>query len=217
MRTIRILAAGLGVVALLPAAGFAQSGRSFDNSWFWGVKGGVALIEAGGEKTAAPMGGIDWLITRQHTALNLSVEQAFFDKTSGIFDPSVAGSVRPVAIKDMRRYSLTMIGIPKAFGAVRPYAGIGLALNVIRKASPEGTFTSTANQDSVFTKVNDQSSRVSFVATLGVQAQYSRVSLFGQVSSMPTRDNFLLNGSPTTTLLEAGIRYNIGDAIEKMK
>jgi hypothetical protein len=33
---------------------------------------------------------------------------------------------------------------------------------------------------------------------------------------MPTRNRFLINGRSNTYLLEAGLRYNLVDAIEKL-
>jgi hypothetical protein len=39
--------------------------------------------------------------------------------------------------------------------------------------------------------------------------------LFLQASSMPTRNNFLFSRSSYTFVVEAGLRYNFGSAIEK--
>lgn len=217
MRTIRAFALGLTCVALLPAVGLAQNGRQFNDSWFWGAKGGVAMFKSAVENVTAPTAGVEWLITRSQVALNLSVEQAFFDTQAGVFDPSSPGSFRPVDVSDFRRYQIGLLAFPKAYGSWRPYAGLGLGVVVIRDANPEGTYTSTANQDSVLTSVNDQSSRVSLAMTAGLQAQFSAFSLFGQVTAMPTRARFLINGSQYTNMFEIGIRYNLVGAIDNSK
>ena len=157
------------------------------------------------------------LITRSHVALNVSVEQAFFDTKAAVFDATSTGSIRPVGISDLRRYNASVLFFPTQFGAIRPYAGIGLALNVIQSAQPEGTFSSSEAQSSVFTAVDQQSSRTSPVLTVGAQAQVQRVSLFAQAATMPTRNNFLINGAANTFMLEAGIRYNLLRAIDRLQ
>ena len=217
MRTIRTLVAGAACIALLPAVGFAQNGRSFTDSWFWGAKGGVTTFESASERVTAPHVGAEWLITRSRVALAISVEQAFFETVAGVFDPTSVGSVRAVDVADLRRYHMGLMLFPKRFGALRPYGGLGLAINVVQDAAPRGSFTSPASQDTIFRRVDDQSSRASLVVTAGLQAQYSRVSVFGQLSSMATRSNFLLNGSANTFMLEGGIRYNLVGAIESLK
>ena len=64
--------------------------------------------------------------------------------------------------------------------------------------------------------VNDASSRTTPVFTLGGQYDFSRSAVFVQATAMPTKNRFLINGKPTTYLLEAGLRYNLTDAIEKL-
>ena len=155
------------------------------------------------------------MITRTKIAMYVSVEQSFFDTQGGVFDPTSAGSMRVVDIEDSRR-STCSCSRSQRFGAFRPYAGLGFALIMIRDAQPEGTFTSPASQDSVFTNVDDQSSRTTPVLTLGTQLDFSRAALFVQASTMATRHRFLINGKANTYLLEAGLRYNLVDAIEKL-
>ncbi len=219
MRMVRTFGLAF-VAALLPVVSSAQSAKTsrtdFNDSWYWGLKGGSTMFTAGengSTKISAPTFGAEWLITRTSIALNLSVEQSFFDNTSGVFDPSVAGSVRPVSIKDMRRYQASMFFIPKAFGSVRPYAGVGYALNVIQNANPEGTYLSAASQSAILKSVNEQSSRASVAFTVGAQMQVQRAAIFAQGVTMPTRNNFLLNGASNTFLIEAGVRYNLVGAI----
>ena len=220
MRSIRTLTAGLAWSALLPAMAAAQAApqklRSFADSWYWGAKGGVSMFGAVAEDINAPTFGGEWLITRTRVALYASVEQSFFDTQGAVFDGSSTGSARIVDIKDSRRYNVQMFAFPARYGAFRPYAGLGFALITIRDAQPEGTFVSPASQDTVLAMVNDASSRTTPVFTLGGQFDFQRSAVFVQASAMPTKNRFLINGRPTTYLLEAGLRYNLTDAIEKL-
>ena len=54
------------------------------------------------------------------------------------------------------------------------------------------------------------------VFTLGSQYDFQRAALFVQASTMATRNRFLINGNANTYLIEAGLRYNVVDAIEKL-
>jgi hypothetical protein len=219
MRIVRKLGLGF-LAALVPAIATAQqavSDRSgFDNSWFWGIRGGMASIDAGAGRVAAPSIGGEWFITRSKAALSFAIDHTFFDEVSGVLDPSFAGGVRPVDIKDMRRYSMTILAIPVSYGGLRPYAGVGVSLNTIQNAEPAGTFADTTSLKFVFDQVDRQRSRVSAVFTGGFMYQVGRAALFGQASAMPTRDNFLLSGGSHTFLFEGGIRYNLATALDKV-
>jgi len=215
-----ILAPTLSAPTMAEAQSPSRAPRGFEDSWFWGVKGGSTMFTtgpSGNEKVSAPTVGAEWIITRSRAALYLSVEQAFFDRTAGVFDPSSAGSVRPVDISDLRRYGAGIFLYPVRYGSIRPYGGLGLAINVIQNAEPEGTYSSEESQSAVFSAVDEQSSRVSAAFTLGVQAQVQRVSLFAQAVTMPTRSNFLINGSANTFVFEAGVRFNLLGAIERLQ
>jgi hypothetical protein len=220
MRIARTVAKVVAVTAFVPSLAFAQAAtRPSNDAWFWGVKGGAMIFKTGvdGESmVTAPSIGAEWFLTRTHIALNVSVEQSFFDDQSGVFDATVAGSVRPVDISDWRRYAATLYFLPANRGALRPYAGLGMALNVIQNATPVGQFTSEVGMDSVFTQVNRFSSRASVVLSGGAQYQIGNSAVFGHVSAMPTRSNFLVNGSAYTFMFEAGVRYNVGSALEKI-
>ncbi|MBV6521291.1 MAG: hypothetical protein MNPFHGCM_01425 [Gemmatimonadaceae bacterium] len=220
MRIVRTVALGIAGAAWIPALVLAQKpADGFDNSWFWGIKGGASMFtvaDGAAQKTAPSVGG-EWLITRSRIALNISVDQSFFDGTAGVYDPTVNGSFRPVDISDWRRYQASIYFFPGAVNTLRPYAGLGLAINVIQNASPEGQFTSEDSQNSVFQQVSAYSSRASAVFTGGAQYAVGRAALFGQVNAMPTRNRFLISGSGYTFVLEGGVRYNVGSAIEMVK
>ena len=107
MRMTRVFVAGLLCAALVPATGSAQRVRDFEDSWFWGVKGGVSAYSPtlGDSETAATFGA-EWLITRTHGALYVSVDQANIEATSAVFDPTADGSVRSVAVDKLRRVGI---------------------------------------------------------------------------------------------------------------
>lgn len=220
VRTFRLALAAAAVVPMIAGAqASSKSPRDFDNSWFWGIKGGSTMITtgaSGNEKVSAPTVGGEWLITRKRIALSIGIDQAFFDNTAAVYDPTAAGSAREVKISDLRSYSAGVFFFPLKYGSLRPYAGLGLSINVIQNADPQGTYTSTDAQEAVLAEVDDQSSRVSARFTLGAQYQLQRVALFAQAATLPTRNNFLINGAANTFVLEAGLRFNLLSAIEKL-
>lgn len=222
MRMVRTAVTAFAVLAFVPGVLRAQadsmSARNFNDSWFWGVNGGVMMFNAGADQNVqvtAPSVGAEWLITRTRFALRLTIQQAFFEEQSAIFDPTVQGAVRPVDVKNWRRYAAELYFIPKAYGSMRPYMGLGLAINALQEAVPRGSFASPESMDSVFTTVDQFSTRASAVALLGTQWNIGRSAIFFQGSAMPTRNNFLMSRSHYTYVLEGGIRYNFGSAIEK--
>ena len=221
MRIVRKFGYTLLMAAVPVAAGAQQMANprtAFEDSWYWGVKGGIASFDPnGGGRVNASSVGAEWLITRSRAALYLSLDQSFFDETAGVFDPTVQGSVRQVSISDLRRYSAGLLAFPVAIGNLRPYLGLGLSVNVIQNADPKGTFANQASQSSVFDAVGEQTSKASAVFTGGAQANFGRVAIFGQASAMPTRNNFLISGAAHTFLFEGGIRYNLARAIEQLK
>ena len=217
MRTVRWLTSGLALAALVPTLGVAQqssSSRLFENSWFWGAKGGVMSFSTQADgNTAAPLVGIEWLITRTHGALYISGEQAFFKATSSVSDRY--GQQYRVAMRDMRRYTAAALAFPWTWGTVRPYGGVGFSLNNIQRTSLlDMPATDTSIMD-VGAQLNRQKDRVSFITMVGIQGQYQRVSLFGQATYMPAKADFLLNGR-STYIIEAGIRYNFGSSKERL-
>lgn len=219
MRMVRT--AAIAGLVLLPSLAVAQGNAStsgMKDSWFWGINGGAMLFNAGYDqevKVTAPTVGGEWMITRSQIALRLAVQQAFFDEQSGVFDATVSGAVRPVDVKDWRRYSAEVFFLPSGDRAFVPYLGVGLALNVLQNAAPQGSFVSEESLTEVYTLVDEYSSRASLLASLGGQFNFGRTAFFVQASAMPTRNAFLLPRSQYTLGLEAGIRYNVGSAIEK--
>jgi hypothetical protein len=213
MRTVRWLTSGLALAALVPSLGAAQSSRLFEDSWFWGAKGGAMTFSTQFDgNTTAPLVGAEWLITRTRAALYVSGEQSFFKATSSVQDRF--GQEYRVAIRDMRRYTAAAMAFPVAWGTVRPYAGVGFSLNNIQRTALVDTPASDTAAMDVATQLDRQQDRTSFITMAGIQAQYRRLSLFGQVTYMPAKTAFLLNGR-TTYIFEGGVRYNFSSSREQ--
>ena len=217
MRLFRSPLLGLALLSALPTIGSAQAGRLFKDSWFWGAKTGVMSYSTKAvENAVAPMVGGEWLITRTRGALYVSYDQTFFNNDSAIQDILNTNGVRIVNMDDMRRVTFAALAFPKEYIGFRPYGGLGVALNFIQTATPRGSFVSASQANDIAATVEDQRTRASVLVMVGVQAQYSRWSLFGQGTMMPAHAQFLINGR-STYFLEGGLRYNIGSSIERIR
>lgn len=216
MRLFRSPLLGLVLLSALPTIGSAQAGRLFKDSWFWGAKTGVMMYSTKAvENAISPMVGGEWLITRTRGALYVSYDQTFFNNDSAIQDILNTNGIRIVNIDDMRRVTFAALAFPKEYVGFRPYGGLGVALNFIQTATPSGSFVSASQANDIAATVEDQRTRASVLVMLGVQAQYSRWSVFGQATMMPAHAQFLINGR-STYFVEGGLRYNIGSSIERI-
>ena len=216
MRSMGRLTTGLALLALLPATAAAQEAKPFTNAWFWGAKGGAMTVKTPVESEVAGTVGAEWMITRTRTGLYVSLEQGFFDGVLSVVPDTSNGGARGVAIRNFRRASFALMGYPTTWGAVRPYVGLGMALNLIQRAEPIGTFNSHERRAEVVATVEDRRSRTSVLFMGGVQGMVHGVNLFAQGTAMPTGSRFLLSGSDATYMLEAGVRFNVGSAIERI-
>jgi hypothetical protein len=209
------IAVALSLVAL-PAASNAQTNREFNDSWFWGVKGGVSTFSPsyGDSKTAATY-GLEWLITRSRGALYVSADQANVNVTSSVFDPSADNSLRDVSVDKLRRVGFAALVFPKQFGRLRPYGGLGVTLAFIGKAYPLTSGAETEVDDDVFERVDSHKSMAAVMGMAGVQAQFNRVGIFGQASYMPGNKDFLL--SDALGFFEFGVRYNLSTSRGSMR
>jgi hypothetical protein len=205
-------------LAAICAFGAAEAGAQkskFEDSWFWGVKGGgVAFNTRRVQDAAAPGAGAEWLITRTHAALNLSFMQYFFETQAAIDDPTNPTVTRTVDLKNMRNLGASLLVFPKSYGTIRPYAGLGWNFNLIQQAYASGGFASAAQRDSVQARVQQARTGVIPVFTAGAQGQYRRVSLFVQGGVSPGRKTFVFDTGSWYTF-EGGIRYNVGTASER--
>lgn len=209
MRTVRWITSGLALLALVPAVSSAQSNRWFKDSWFWGAKFGLMNFSTGKETKTAPLIGGEWLITKNRGALYLSAEQSFFTSNATVFDAN--GTPYNVSVRDMRRYTAAALAFPVAWNSIRPYGGVGFAMNLLQHATVTDPVTDPDQQVVVANNLSDEKDRVSFLMMGGVQIQRQRLSLFGQVTYMPSKANFLLSGR-SAYFLEGGVRYNFGRA-----
>ncbi|MDQ6887903.1 MAG: hypothetical protein M3068_11505 [Gemmatimonadota bacterium] len=213
MRLVRWLAAGGALTAFLPAVGAAQSSRLFSNSWFWGATAGTMTFSTNSTKNAvAPIIGAEWLITRSRGAMYASLQQAFFKETAALTD--FQGAPFTVDLKNMKRATLALLAFPTSYGALRPYAGLGLSLNVITHATVRGSYSSAGQADAVESQITDLKDRASPIFMVGLQAQKARFSIFGQATAMPAQSRFFFSDR-ATYLFEGGLRYNIGSSIER--
>lgn len=208
-------------VALAAAPAGAQA-RLFRDSWFWGVKGGVVTFSTAASsslppvRVTAPSAGGEWLITRTQGALYVAFDQAFFTTTSFVPDASTPSGDRRVEAKDLRRFSLALMAFPKSYGALRPYLGAGVGINLMGKVSPSGSFSDAGAKAKVVATINERKSGASPTLIAGVHMEMRRVSLFGQASLVTFTDKFILNGSSPVGA-EFGIRYNLAPAKERPK
>ena len=217
MRKTRWLIAGLLSAALIPASASAQRPRGFEDSWFWGVKAGVSTFSPTfGKSEAAATYGAEWLITRTHGALYVSVDETNMSAVSAVFDPSADAGFRTVEVEKLRRVGFAALAFPKQFGRFRPYAGLGVTLNVVGSARPVVFEGDDEPDDAVFDRIDERRSQAAFLAMAGVQAQVNRAAFFVQASVAPASSRFLLSDS-SLGFFEAGVRYNFSGAREGIR
>lgn len=209
-------------LALSPAAATAQHSsvaddarRGFENSWYWGAKGGVMRFGTIAEgNVTAPLAGAEWLVTHKRGGLLVSAEQAFFDKNSAVFDAGMENGARSVRLRNARRFAAAALAFPTEWGPLRPYGGVGLALEAIRDAQPGGEFDDQAQFNAVMTRIDNGQSRVTVFGTVGAQAQWGRAAFFVQANASPAQSRSLFNKGGTAQI-EGGVRLNLADAIER--
>lgn len=220
MRAIRALAIASAFAVVLPAVASAQRGRGFVDSWFWGVKGGgFTLADSGRKYVQAPQAGIDWLITRKNGGLYVSLGQSFFSQhTFTLRDPSVGldSGFRPIAVKNLRKLDMAIVGFPGDHIKYHPYYGVGFSLQSIGTATPEGPFFTTDQLIAAENVIDTERAGFTPLLLAGLQVRLTRFSVFGQAELSPAQKSFLLyNGKSLNFGYEVGIRYNFGSAIGK--
>jgi hypothetical protein len=216
MRKTKWLIAGLLSAALIPATGSAQRSRDFEDSWFWGVKAGVSTFAPTlGDSESAATYGAEWLITRTHGALYVSVDEANISSRSAVFDPSADAGFREVQVDKLRRVGFAALVFPKRFGRLRPYAGLGVTVNIIGSADPVIAVDESVD-DVVFDRVDERRSQAAVLGMAGLQAQFNKAAVFVQASVAPASSRFLL-GDSSLGFFEAGVRYNFSGSREGMR
>lgn len=220
MRTITRLGRALTLAALLPAAAAAQQASApIENSWFWGLGGGRISFPTYFHRIDAPLISADWLITRQRWALNVYASQAYFTDSSTVSDPNSSG-LRKVSMTDMRRVGFQGIVFLPNWTWFRPYAGFGYSFNYIKQAEPIGSYyNSAAARDSATARVKDAQALSKATFSGGFMVTYKRFAPYAQYTYMPTKGSgkWLVNGDGPTSFWEAGLRYNFGTSIDRMR
>jgi hypothetical protein len=162
----------------------------------------------------APSAGADWLITRRRAALLVASTSC----SSTAPRRSAAWRRGLVASRlDEERSALLgqHVAVPKGFGALRPYVGAGLALELVDGAVPRGTAAGPGQVDPNQRVVDDASSRVAFQLLGGAQLQFGRAAIFLQGTLLPAQNNGSLWNYGKPGMVEAGLRFNFSDAIER--
>lgn len=220
MRTISRLGRALTLAALFPVVAAAQQADTpIENSWFWGAGGGRLSFPTYFHRIDAPMISADWLITRQRWAIDFYGSQAYFTDSSTVTDPNSSG-LRKASITDLRRVGFQGLVFLPNWKWFRPYAGVGYSFNFINKAAPIGTFfNSAAARDSAQKRVNDARAATKLTASAGIMATWRRFAPYAQYTMMPSKGSgsWLVNGDGSTWFWEAGLRYNFGTSIEKLR
>ena len=216
MKAIRSLAAAAAFLTLVPAAAMAQAPRPFQNSWFWGVKGGGAFMSAPSRANlTAGLAGVDWLITRNRGGLYVSLDQSFLSQYAVLAD-SVQSTDTPsqVNLKDMRRVSVLLMGYPGSSERVHPYVGLGMVYTQVGSVKPTTAYGSS-DQYSLAQSIIQQYKSVFAPAVMaGVQYQRRNTGLFIQAMGWQANQNFFLyNSHGFNASIEAGIRYNFGSSV----
>lgn len=223
MRVLRVLAAvtAIAIFATQPLA--AQDGRQFKDAWFWGVKAGTMLYSSASTTgAAAPMVGLDWVITRTRGGLYASYDQGFLT-TLGSFpdrDPNNAPFDHLVDLSGYRRVQIAAMIFPMQSATVHPYLSAGFAMSQVATAEMRGGAGSTSRYASALDSVRIKRTSFGPVFMGGAQYRLPRFSVFGQATMAPTQTNFFLarnGGRAFGFTLEGGVRYNVGSSIDKTR
>jgi hypothetical protein len=240
MRAIRAVVVA-ALVALDVSAAAAQPTRHFKDSWFWGIKGGILTYRVQTDpidnpferffgQAVAPLGGIDWLITRTNGGLYVSYDRSIFNQIMFVNDSASPSQFTPCAsdptitcgrrvdIHHMDRASLAGVLFPMQTYRLHPYFGFGVVLNRISNIDPgPGAFTSSTQRNLVFNTVQSGKAVASPLVIAGAQLRLLRFSAFGQVVTSPVNRGFLLFEGSWRTSFEGGLRFNTGTSIDRMR
>jgi hypothetical protein len=222
MRAIRALAV-VALVSLDLSTAAAQSTRHFKDSWFWGVKGCAMLYQVQSQTTVptiAPTAGIDWLITRTNGGLYVSFDESLFNEFVFVNDSLSPLDVTPrqVDLKNMHRFTLAGMLFPMQTYRMHPYIGFGFALASIATANPQGTFRNGTQQRLVTSTIQQFKTAGAPVVILGTQLRTLFGSFFVHANATPSNSNFFLYTGPGWRITaEAGVRYNTGSSVDRMR
>jgi hypothetical protein len=219
MKAIRSLALAGALLSLASAASMAQSARPFQDSWFWGIKGGGTFMSSrSNSSVTSGMAGLDWLITRKRGGVYLSLDQSFLSQYATLAD-SVNSTDTPsvVNIKDMRRVTVAIMGYPGDWTRFHPYVGLGMVYNQVGQVKHQGSFGSS-DQYALYQQIVSAYKSVFTPAIMaGGQWQVRNAAIFTQVMAWQANQQFFLSSTShgVNASVEIGLRYNFGSSIEK--
>lgn len=205
------------VMLLFAAPISAQSSRPFENSWFWGLQAGTLRFATNAESHTVGTFGGDWLITRNTGGLYVSFDMANFTSGARMADSNAGGGFRSLQVNDLRRVGVAGMFFPVKYGQFRPYAGLGMSLDLLGGAAvvTDTTAANTSKPDQTFlSAVDDRRSQVGLMFLGGVQAELARLAIFAQASAVPNAGKFLIGKDPLVAL-QFGVRYNFGTSIDR--
>jgi hypothetical protein len=218
---------GLTVAALvLVNAGIAeaQPTRGFKDSWFWGAKGGLlnyqVMETTGASNTLGIMAGGDWMITRTSGGLYVGVDYTLMSHDVFVNDSISPLDITPrtVSLSNLRRFTFAGMFFPLQTYRLHPYFGMGFALQHVAKATPQGTFRNQQQEDLALGTIQSHRSTLSPIVIAGFQLRIPLASFFSQIITTPAHEGFFLfTGGNWRTSLEAGLRWNLGSSIERMR
>lgn len=194
----------------------AQRAGKFENSWFWGMKGGVNTFSTGTSTSASvPTWGLDWLITRTRGGLYVSADQSFFSRTVSRPDDASPAGKRNVRVQDMRRVDFAGVVFPAHIGSFRPYAGVGAAISLFGNAVAQTDSVGGAPGQGFLDRTESERSRASLLMMAGAQIQAGRAAIFVQETVLPSGQDFLVRSG--MSFFELGVRYNFGRSIDSSR
>jgi hypothetical protein len=223
MRAIRAVAVAAALVALDVSAATAQSTRGFNNSWFWGLKAGGHFyqVQSDADGSLSPLGGVDWLITRERGGLYVSFDHTFFKDKFVLVNDSLSPIdtvARTVFLSGMRRFTMAGMLFPYQRKYLQTYFGLGATLNQIAKAEPVGTYRNRQQETLVTSTVRQFRTNATPIVMVGSQLRLLYASAFAQATFSPASSQFFLfTGNNWRTTVEAGLRYNIGSSIDPLR
>lgn len=225
MRAMKAFAVGAFLLAGSAAAD-AQSTRHFRDSWFWGLKGGGMLYQVSsdqqGDNSLAPLAGIDWVITRSRGGMYVSFDHSFFKDQFVFVNDSLSPLdtvPRRVDLSGMRRFTIAGVFFPLKHDRIHPYFGLGATLSHIAKAEPENRpYRNSTQQLLVEGTIQQYRSTASPLVMVGTQVRLLYFSAFAQATASPAHSQFFLfTGNNWRTSVEAGLRYNVGSSIDRLR
>jgi hypothetical protein len=191
-----------------PAA--AQSDQQFwRNQWFWGAQAGAFIFSAGGNQEIGLGVGGHWFITADHTALNVSFDQLIFTGSQ-----VALGTGQAVDFSRAQRISATVNAMPGS-GALRPFIGLGFAIQHVTNSAPQGPFATPQAQTSANLQVEELATKAFLILGGGIQWRLvDKWVIFGQYQFQPSTNDFLITSGQH--VIQGGLRFALTGSKEEV-